>query len=105
MNKKVVIETDEVVVNRKKKKIGSSNKGIEEEVSINYDILSGSSDDEDESEDEECDQIEKQCNLQLHFDCTSSRTTSSGTSTQTNEVDELSVIGEKAEDSEYARYN
>ena len=74
--KKKVNESDKVVVSRKKKKVVSK-RGIEE--AINYDILD-SMDDEEESEDEEYNQIDKQCNVQLHFDCKSSRT-SSGTST------------------------
>ena len=55
-----------------------------------------STDDEEESVDVEF-QIEKQWNVELHLDCTSSRTTS-GTSTQTNVMDEVSVIGESTEE-------
>ena len=98
--KKKVIESDEVVVNgskkKKKKKDGSSKKGTNE-ADINYGILDSSDDDDDNSEDEQNDEIEKQCNVELHFDCTSSRT-SSGSSTQTNGTDEVLVVGKGVED-------
>ena len=97
--KKKVIESDEVVVNgskKKKKKDGSSKIGTNE-TDINYSILDSSDDDDENSEDEQNDEIEKQCNVELHFDCTSSRT-SSGSSTQTNGTDEVSDVGKGVED-------
>ena len=52
------------------------------------------------SEDEECEDdgfdIDKQCNVELHFDCTSSSTSGSGSSTQVNVMDDDSVVGGKA---------
>ena len=59
--------------------------------------MDSSDDDDDNSEDEQNNEIEKQCNVELHFDCTSSRT-SSGNSTQTNGTDEVSVDGKGVED-------
>ena len=68
-------------------------KGGEEQV-INYDILDSSSSEDEEHEDDGFD-IDKQCNIELTFDCTSSSTSGSGSSTQVNVMDDDSVVGGK----------
>ena len=85
--KKRYIELNTEVTSRMKKKGSIKNneeqstkkqrvveKGGEEET--RYDILDSSSGEDDEHEDDKF-EIEKQCNVKLHFDCIGSRTSGS----------------------------
>ena len=91
MKKKERTKIDKQQSTKKQKVVEKSG-----EEGIRYDVLD-SSDDDEEHEDDDF-QIEKQCNVELHFDCTSSRTSTSGTGTQINVMDDNLAIGDATEE-------